>query len=61
MTEAEHLILRGQHLLLRAAFVPNDQEKRVKHVIALQADIGPWLADYATIMEKGTEQLTAQS
>lgn len=45
-TQAEQLILRGLHLVIRASFSPNDPTAQAKHFIALQADVGPWLRDY---------------
>lgn len=51
MTRADALILRGLHLLLRTTFMPSDQVRQVQAVTQLQADIGPWLGDYASIMQ----------
>lgn len=51
MTKAEELILRSQHILMRASFSPNDPTAQAKHFMALQQDIGPWLQDYVTLME----------
>lgn len=51
-TEAELLILRGLHLVIRTAFSPNDPAAQAKHFMGLQADIGPWFADYATEIAK---------
>lgn len=49
-TPAESLILRGLHLLIRTTFSPNSPEAQARHFVHLQADIGPWLADYVTVM-----------
>lgn len=57
-TSAEQLILRGLHLMIRAAFSPNDQMAQAAHFIALQRDIGPWLKDYATEIEKPAVDFT---
>lgn len=46
-TTAEQLILRGLSLLIRTTFSPNEPERQAKHFLQLQADIGPWLKDYA--------------
>lgn len=51
-TEAEQLILRGLNLVIRASFSPNEPERQAKHFLLLQADIGPWLKDYATEIAK---------
>lgn len=51
-TTAEHLILRGLQLVIRTAFSPNDPAAQAKHFMALQADIGPWLKDYAEEIAK---------
>lgn len=51
-TTAEQLILRGLHLVIRTAFVPNDQAAAQKHTVALYQDIGPWLKDYADEIAK---------
>lgn len=53
-TQAEQLILRGLSLVIRTSFSPNDPERQAKHFMSLQADIGPWLADYAAEIEKPT-------
>ena len=51
-TSAEHLILRGLNLVIRASFSPNDPVAQAKHFAAITSDIGPWLKDYATEIEK---------
>lgn len=51
-TSTEQLILRGLSLVIRASFSPNDLERQAKHFMALQADIGPWLTDYASEIAK---------
>jgi hypothetical protein len=51
-TSAEHLILRGLHVLMRASFSPNEPVAQAKHFNALQQDIGPWFRDYAEEMSK---------
>jgi hypothetical protein len=51
-TSAEHLILRGLQLVIRASFSPAKPDLQAKHFIALQADIGPWLSDYADEIAK---------
>jgi hypothetical protein len=51
-TSAEQLILRGLNLMIRASFSPNSPEAQAKHFMGIQADIGPWLADYAEEIEK---------
>jgi hypothetical protein len=51
-TQAEQLILRGLQLVIRASFSPNEPTAQAKHFMALQNDIGPWLSDYVTEMEK---------
>jgi hypothetical protein len=51
-TSAEHLILRGLHLLIRTTFSPNDPVASAKAFKGIQDDIGPWLRDYADEMEK---------
>lgn len=51
-TSAEHLILRGLSLVIRASFSPNEAAAQAKHFIALQGDIGPWLKDFADEIEK---------
>lgn len=51
-TSAEHLILRGLQLVIRASFSPSEPRAQAKHFIALQADIGPWLSDYADEIAK---------
>jgi hypothetical protein len=48
----EELILRGLHLLMRASFAPNDQARQAKHFLGIQADLGPWFADYADVMKE---------
>lgn len=49
-TPAESLILRGLHIMMRATFSPNEPVAQAKHFVKLQADIGPWLNDYVTVM-----------
>jgi hypothetical protein len=51
-TSAEHLILRGLNLVIRASFSPNDPINQAKHFAALTNDIAPWLTDYAAEIEK---------
>ncbi len=51
-TTAEQLILRGLSLVIRASFSPNEPAAQAKHFMGIQADIGPWLKDYATEIEK---------
>jgi hypothetical protein len=51
-TQAEQLILRGLSLVIRTTFSPNDPERQARHFMALQADIGPWLKDYAVEIAK---------
>lgn len=51
-TQAEQLILRGLHLIIRTTFAPNDPEAQARHFTSLQADIGPWLRDYAEEIAK---------
>lgn len=51
-TSAEQLILRGLNLMIRATFSPNDAAAQAKHFMGIQADIGPWLIDYAMEIEK---------
>jgi hypothetical protein len=51
-TEAEQIILRGLHLLIRTSFSPNDPVAQAKHFAGLQQDIGPWMTDYVTEMSK---------
>jgi hypothetical protein len=55
-TQAEQLILRGLSLLIRTTFSPNDAAAQAKHFIGLQADIGPWLKDYADEIAKPTDE-----
>ena len=55
-TSAEHLILRGLQLVIRASFSPAKPDLQAKHFIALQADIGPWLSDYADEIAKPVSQ-----
>lgn len=59
-TQAEQLILRGLSLLVRTTFSPNDEIAQTKHLIRLQADIGPWLTDYAAEIAKPTDEETAR-
>jgi hypothetical protein len=40
------LLLRGQHILMRANFSPTNPEAQAKHFVNLQNDIGPWFNDY---------------
>lgn len=58
MNSSEQLILRGLHLLIRASFSPNEPETQARHFIGLQQDIGPWLKDYATEIEKPVVDFT---
>lgn len=51
-SQAEQLILRGLNLVIRTSFAPNDPERSARHFMALQADIGPWLKDYADEIAK---------
>ncbi len=51
-TQAEQLILRGLHLIIRTSFTPSDPIAQGKHLVALQQDIGPWLTDYAEEIAK---------
>jgi hypothetical protein len=44
------LILRGQHILMRASFSPNDPQNQAKHFVGLQTDITAWFGDYPTIV-----------
>lgn len=53
-TEAEHLILRGLSLIIRASFSPNEPVAQAKHFASLQNDIAPWLTDYADEIAKPT-------
>jgi hypothetical protein len=53
-TKAEHLILRGLHLVIRTGFTPSDPVAAQKHFVALQQDIGPWLRDYVIEIAKPT-------
>jgi hypothetical protein len=53
-TQAEQLILRGLHLLMRVTFSPNDAERAAKHMVSIQQDIGPWFSDYVEEMKKPT-------
>lgn len=50
------LTLRGLHLLIRATFAPNDEARRMKHLLGLQNDIAPWLQDYVHVMDDPTPQ-----
>lgn len=51
-TQAEQLILRGLHLIVRTTFAPNDPDAQAKHFVGVQADIGPWFRDYAEEIAK---------
>ena len=51
-TQAEQLILRGLHLLMRTTFMPNDEARAAKQLIGVQNDIGPWFTDYAEEIAK---------
>lgn len=51
VTPGELLILRGLHLMIRTTFAPSDLELSSKHFVKLQADIGPWLSDYARVID----------
>ncbi len=51
-TSAEHLILRGLHLILSSTFAPNDPVKQAAHYTRLTQDIGPWMTDYAEEIAK---------
>lgn len=53
------LQLRGIHLLLRATFAPNDEARRMQHVIGLQNDIGPWFKDYVDALTPSAEDTAA--
>jgi hypothetical protein len=55
-TQAEQLILRGLHLIIRASFAPNEPEAQARHFLGLQGDIGPWLRDYADEVAKPTRE-----
>lgn len=44
------LILRGQHILMRANFSPNDPQAQAKHFVRLQNDITGWFNDYPQIV-----------
>jgi hypothetical protein len=44
------LILRGQHILMRASFSPNDPQNQAKHFVGLQTDITGWFNDYPAIV-----------
>jgi hypothetical protein len=57
-SSAEQLILRGLNLVLRTTFAPNNPEAQARHVIALQADIGPWFSDYADEIAKPAVDFT---
>ncbi len=46
------MILRGLSLVIRASFSPNEPAAQAKHFMSIQSDIGPWLKDYATEIEK---------
>lgn len=59
-TNAEQIIMRGLHLVIRSTFAPNDPAKQAEHFMALQRDIGPWLADYATEIEKPARDFTVE-
>lgn len=58
-TPAEQLILRGLHLMIRASFSPNEPVAQTKHMLQLQADIGPWFTDYVVVMEKAEAERVA--
>lgn len=57
-SSAEHLILRGLHIMMRASFSPNNPDAQAKHFMGLQADIGPWMKDYADEIEKPVVDFT---
>lgn len=57
-TSADHLILRGLNLIIRASFSPNDPASQAKHFVSMQADIGPWLKDYADEIAKPAVDFT---
>ena len=57
-TSAEQLILRGLNLIIRASFSPNEPAAQAKHFMSMQADIGPWLSDYAAEIEKPAVDFT---
>ena len=57
-TSAEHLILRGLNLVIRASFSPSQPEAQQRHFIAVQNDIGPWLTDYAEEIAKPAVDFT---
>jgi len=50
------LILRGQHILMRASFSPNSPEAQAKHFVLLQNDITGWFNDYPAIVAGTVEQ-----
>lgn len=50
MTDAEKLILRGLHIMMRTTFAPNNPAKQAEHMVQLQQDIGPWFVDYVRAM-----------
>lgn len=51
-TQAEQLILRGLHLLMRTTFMPNDEVRAAKQLVGIQQDVGPWFSDYVTEIAK---------
>lgn len=51
-SSAEHLILRGLSIVMRASFSPNEPTASAKHFQSLQNDIGPWFTDCAAELEK---------
>lgn len=51
-TQAEQLILRGLHLLMRTTFTPNDETRAAKQLIGIQQDVGPWFSDYVVEIAK---------
>lgn len=55
MTNAESLILRGLHIMMRATFSPSSPEAQQRHFVAMQQDIGPWFKDYVVVMSGATE------
>lgn len=50
------LILRGQHIIMRASFSPSDPAAQAKHFVHLQNDISGWFNDYPTIVAGTVEQ-----
>jgi hypothetical protein len=44
--------------MIRASFSPNSPEAQAKHFMGIQADIGPWLKDYADEIAKPAVDFT---